>query len=103
MNRLATQLFGRARRLDGRCGSDNTSYDIVGVVSDYATNPVESRGTISPKMFVPLSTEPKDVPFDTLADPRRPGPGSARAAVAPHAAQRRGLASRHERRTRCDR
>ncbi len=42
-----------------------TSYDIVGVVSDYATNPVESR-TISPKVFVPLSMEPKDVPFVRL-------------------------------------
>jgi putative ABC transport system permease protein len=59
---LAMQLFGRGSPVGRPLWIGNTSYDIVGVVSDYATNPVESR-TISPKVFVPLSMEPKDVPF----------------------------------------
>ena len=62
---LATQLFGRGSPVGRPLWIGKTSYDIVGVVSDYATNPVESR-TISPKVFVPLSTEPKDVPFVRL-------------------------------------
>ena len=62
---LATQLFGRAPAVGRPLWIGKTSYNIVGVVSDYATNPVESR-TISPKVFVPLSMEPKDVPFVRL-------------------------------------
>jgi hypothetical protein len=62
---LAMQLFGPGSPVGRPLWIGNTSYDIVGVVSDYATNPFESR-TISPKVYVPLSMEPKDVPFVRL-------------------------------------
>ena len=79
---LAMQLFGRRSPVGRPLWIGKTSYDIVGVVSDYATNPVESR-TISPKVFVPLSTEPKDVPFVRLLIRADRDPVAARAAGAP--------------------
>jgi hypothetical protein len=39
---------------------DNVPYDIVGVVADYMSNPVESR-LMSPKIFLPLPTDPKSI------------------------------------------
>ena len=32
---------------------DKTAYDVIGVVADYSTNPIESR-LVTPKIFVPL-------------------------------------------------
>jgi putative ABC transport system permease protein len=54
---FALQVFGQSSPIGRQVWLDKTAYDIVGVVADYMTNPVESR-FVTPKMFHPLAEEP---------------------------------------------
>jgi predicted permease len=56
---LARQLFGGASPVGRQVWIDKVAYDIVGVVADYMSNPVESR-LMTPKIFLPLSIGAKD-------------------------------------------
>ena len=57
---LGRQLFGVASPVGRQVWMDSVPYDIVGVVADYMSNPVESR-LMSPKIFLPLPTDPKSI------------------------------------------
>jgi predicted permease len=56
---LARQLFGVGSPLGRQVWIDKVAYDIVGVVGDYMSNPVESR-LLTPKIFLPLPTGVKN-------------------------------------------
>ena len=56
---LARQMFGDSSPLGHQLWMDKVTYDVVGVVDDYMSSPVESRLAI-PKIFFPLPNEPKD-------------------------------------------
>jgi ABC-type antimicrobial peptide transport system permease subunit len=53
---LARQMFGASPPLGRQVWMDKAAYDVVGVVADYATNPIESR-VVTPKIYLPLSTD----------------------------------------------
>jgi putative ABC transport system permease protein len=53
---FARQVFGESTAIGRQVWMDNSAYDIVGVVSDYISTPVESR-LPAPKIFVPLPAE----------------------------------------------
>jgi predicted permease len=53
------QVFGDASPVGRQVWMDTTAYDIIGVVADYNSIPVESR-LAAPKVFLPLSAETKD-------------------------------------------
>jgi putative ABC transport system permease protein len=54
---LARQLFQGHDPLGDRIWIGGTSYDVVGVVADYRTNPMRA-GEFEPKVYVPLPGEP---------------------------------------------
>jgi putative ABC transport system permease protein len=56
---FARQVFGDASAIGRQVWMDKTAYDIVGVVADYNSVPVESR-LAAPKVFLPLPAETKD-------------------------------------------
>jgi putative ABC transport system permease protein len=56
---FARQMFGASPPLGRQVWMNNLAYDIVGVVADYMTNPVETR-VVAPKVFLPLPVEPKE-------------------------------------------
>jgi predicted permease len=56
---LARQVFGRSSAIGRQIWMDNAPHDIVGVVADYISTPVESR-LPGPKLFLPLSGETKE-------------------------------------------
>jgi putative ABC transport system permease protein len=56
---FARQVFGDSSPIGRQVWMDKTAYDIVGVVADYISTPVESR-LAAPKVFLPLPAEPKD-------------------------------------------
>ena len=53
---FARQMFGASPPLGRQVWIDKTAYDVIGVVADYATNPIESR-FVTPKIYVPLATD----------------------------------------------
>jgi predicted permease len=53
------QLFGDSSAIGRQIWMDKTAYDIVGVVADYISTPVESR-LPAPKVFLPLSRDAND-------------------------------------------
>jgi predicted permease len=57
---LGRQLFGITSPVGRQVWMDKVPYDIVGVVGDYMSNPVESRLT-TPKIFLPLPTDAKNI------------------------------------------
>jgi putative ABC transport system permease protein len=63
---LAARLFEGVSPLGRQLWIGKAGYEIVGVVSDYVTSPVETR-LISPKVYLPLSKEPAQVPFVRFA------------------------------------
>ena len=54
---LARQFFGGVTPVGRQLWVGGRAFDIVGVVADYASNPVEAR-VIRPRLFTPLTTEP---------------------------------------------
>jgi ABC-type antimicrobial peptide transport system permease subunit len=52
---FARQMFGASPPLGRQVWIDKTAYDVIGVVADYATNPIESR-FVTPKIYMPLAT-----------------------------------------------
>ena len=56
---LARQAFGASSPIGRQVWLDKVAYDIVGVVADYMSSPIESR-LAKPKIFVPLPHEPRD-------------------------------------------
>jgi putative ABC transport system permease protein len=56
---FARQVFGESSPIGRQIWMDNAAYDIVGVVADYISTPVESR-LAGPKVFLPLSADTKD-------------------------------------------
>ena len=54
---LARQLFQGRDPVGHRVWIADTSYDLVGVVADYASNPMRS-GHFEPRIYVPLPVEP---------------------------------------------
>ena len=56
---LARQMFGASSPIGRQVWTDKVAYDIVGVVADYMSSPVESRLMI-PKIFLPMPNEPRD-------------------------------------------
>jgi predicted permease len=63
---LAAQLFEGVSPVGRQVWIGNTGYDIVGVVADYTTSPVETR-YVMPKVYVPLSNDRSQVPFVRFA------------------------------------
>ena len=55
----ARQLFGDASPIGRQVWMEKSAYDVVGVVADYMTNPLESR-LATPKIFLPLASEPME-------------------------------------------
>ena len=53
---FARQMFEASSPLGRQVWIDKAAYDVIGVVADYATNPIESR-VVSPKIYVPLATD----------------------------------------------
>ena len=53
---FARQMFGASSPVGRQVWMEKTAYDVVGVVADYATNPVESR-VVTPKLYLPLSAD----------------------------------------------
>jgi predicted permease len=56
---LARQVFGASSPIGRQVWMDTVAYDIVGVVADYMSSPIESR-LARPKIFFPLPREPRD-------------------------------------------
>jgi ABC-type antimicrobial peptide transport system permease subunit len=56
---FARQVFGESPAIGRQIWMDKAAYDIVGVVADYISTPVESR-LPAPKVFLPLSPETAD-------------------------------------------
>ena len=56
---FARQVFGDSSPIGHQVWMDTTAYDIVGVVADYISTPVERR-LPAPKVFLPLPAETKD-------------------------------------------
>jgi predicted permease len=57
---LAARLFGDGPAIGRQVWLDRTPYDVIGVVADYMSNPLERR-TVSPQIFVPLPDDARDV------------------------------------------
>jgi len=57
---LARQLFAGQAPIGRQVWVGQEAYDVVGVVADYASTPIEQR-LPAPKLFLPLSSEPTDV------------------------------------------
>jgi predicted permease len=57
---LSRQLFGGQPAIGRRVWIRGSAYDVVGLVADYASSPVEYRMP-QPKLFLPLSTDPQKV------------------------------------------
>jgi predicted permease len=53
---FARQMFGALPPLGREVWMDKAAYEVIGVVADYSTNPIESRGVI-PKIYVPFSSD----------------------------------------------
>jgi putative ABC transport system permease protein len=56
---FARQVFGESSAIGRQIWMDKAAYDIVGVVADYVSTPVESR-LPAPKVFLPLSADTAD-------------------------------------------
>ncbi len=56
---LARQVFGESSPIGRQIWIDNVAYDIVGVVADYISTPVESR-LPAPRVFHPLPADTTD-------------------------------------------
>jgi ABC-type antimicrobial peptide transport system permease subunit len=56
---FARQVFGNPAAIGRQVWMNKTAYDIVGVVADYNSIPVESR-LPAPKVYLPLPAETKD-------------------------------------------
>jgi ABC-type antimicrobial peptide transport system permease subunit len=56
---FARQVFGDSSPIGRQVWMDKTAYDIVGVVADYISVPVERR-LPAPKIYLPLTAETKD-------------------------------------------
>jgi predicted permease len=56
---FARQVFGDSSPIGRQIWMNKAAYDIVGVVADYISTPVESR-LANPKVFLPLPAEAKD-------------------------------------------
>jgi predicted permease len=56
---FARQVFGESSPIGRQIWMDKAAYDIVGVVADYISTPVESR-LPGPKVFLPLSADAND-------------------------------------------
>jgi hypothetical protein len=56
---FARQVFGDSSAIGRQVWIDKAAYDIVGVVADYISTPVERR-LPAPKVFLPLPAETKD-------------------------------------------
>jgi ABC-type antimicrobial peptide transport system permease subunit len=56
---FARQVFGESSPLGRQVWMDTRAYDVVGVVADYITSPVESRFA-TPKIYLPLSAAVTD-------------------------------------------
>jgi predicted permease len=56
---FARQVFGESSPIGRQVWMDKAAYDIIGVVADYISTPVESR-LPAPKVFFPLPAETKD-------------------------------------------
>jgi predicted permease len=69
---FARQLFGTPSAIGQQVWMGKISHDIVGVVGDYMSNPVENR-LMTPKIFLPLSAQSEDTTMRFLiratADP----------------------------------
>jgi predicted permease len=57
---LARRMFGAQSPIGRQLWLDRLSYDVIGVVSDYMSNPIERR-TTAPQMFFPLAEGARDV------------------------------------------
>jgi ABC-type antimicrobial peptide transport system permease subunit len=53
---FARQMFGASPPLGRQVWIGKAAYDVIGVVTDYTTNPIESR-LVSPKIYLPISTD----------------------------------------------
>jgi len=53
---FARQMFGASPPLGRQVWIEQTAYEVIGVVADYRTNPIETR-VVSPKIYLPLSTD----------------------------------------------
>jgi putative ABC transport system permease protein len=56
---LAARLFGEQSPIGRQVWLDRTPYDVIGVVRDYTSNPIERRKT-APQMFVVLPDDARD-------------------------------------------
>jgi predicted permease len=56
---FARQVFGESSAIGRQIWMDKAAYDVVGVVADYISTPVESR-LPAPKVFLPLSADTAD-------------------------------------------
>jgi len=56
---FARQVFGESSPIGRQIWMDKAAYDIVGVVADYISTPVESR-LPAPKVFLPLAADTTD-------------------------------------------
>jgi predicted permease len=53
---FARQMFGASPPVGRQVWIEKTAYDVIGVVADYSTNPIETR-LATPKIYLPLSTD----------------------------------------------